>query len=418
MVPTADAPGPSLAESVVLSGVRKRAGDAWHDREGRENRGDRDDGDTEAVVAVSTDSRTSTGAGAAPGTGTAAWRRRWPTWAPRAAAVWGVAYAAVQAGWAATGTSVPVTPHQACTPAVHFGLASLAVLGGAAARATLRPLDGFPRRAVGAALAVAVTVFGAGALGAMTIVVTLVTLSGIESATGAALSLLHATGAALLLLTAVAWCRGRRGRCPRCGHPHPAGGNGTPVHPGPSRASARTRVTAYVLLCGLLPWAGLKTFWTLGGDALGVTAEGWRQLNEGSGAAGALASVGLDASVAAALLGVFLVTGLLYRWGTVFPRWTLILAGRRVPRLLPLVPAWLTGGALSVYGVVLNVLALLGATGVTAPFEPRPPFPTSASLTWMVWFGGLAFGGLGLALLVAARSYAARTRSLCAGARR
>ncbi|GHE62494.1 hypothetical protein GCM10018785_34380 [Streptomyces longispororuber] len=32
--------------------------------------------------------------------------------------------------------------------------------------------------------------------------------------------------------------------------------------------------------------------------------------------------------------------------------------------------------------------------------------------------GGLAFGGLGLALLVAARSYAARTRPRCAAARR
>ncbi|MFC5144746.1 hypothetical protein [Streptomyces aureoversilis] len=61
-------------------------------------------------------------------------------------------------------------------------------------------------------------------------------------------------------------------------------------------------------------------------------------------------------------------------------------------------------------------MALLSATGVTSPFEPKPPFDTSASLTWMVWFGGLAFGGLGSALIVAARSYAARTRSTCAGA--
>ncbi|WP_438483562.1 hypothetical protein [Streptomyces sp. S186] len=311
---------------------------------------------------------------------------------------------------------MPLKPHETYAPAAQFALAALAVLGDAAAWATARPLAGPGRAVVSAALAAAILVFGAGALGVTEIVVTLVTLSGIESATGAVHALLNAAGAGFLLMAVVAFRRRRRGGCPRCGHPHTGASDGALVHPDASMASARTQVAAYVLMCGLLPWAGLKTVWTLGGDALGVTAEGWRKLNEDAGAATSLASVGLDASVMAALLGVFLLTGLMYRWGMVFPRWTLLLSGRRVPRLLPLVPAWLTGGALSVYGVVLNVMALLSATGVIPAFEPKPPFTTSADLTWMVWFGGLAFGGLGFALIVAVRSYAARTRYICAGA--
>ncbi|MFC9279156.1 hypothetical protein [Streptomyces collinus] len=325
-------------------------------------------------------------------------------------------YAVVEIAWAATGTTVPLKPHETYAPAAQFVLAALAVLGGAAAWTIARPLGRLGGVVVPAALAAAVLVFGASALGVTEIVVTLVTLSGIESATGAVQSLLNAAGAGFLLMTVVAHRRRRRGRCPRCGYRHTGAGDGALVHPDATMASVRTQVIAYVLVCGLVPWAGLKTTWTLGGDALGVTAEGWRKLNEDAGAATSLASVGLDASVMAALLGVFLLTGLMYRWGMVFPRWTLFLSGRRVPRLLPLVPAWLTGGALSAYGVVLNAMALLTATGVVPALDPQPPFTTSEDLTWMVWFGGLAFGGLGFALIVAARSYAARTRYMCATA--
>ncbi|WP_251091412.1 hypothetical protein [Streptomyces sp. Caat 7-52] len=311
---------------------------------------------------------------------------------------------------------MPLKPHETYAPAAQFALAALAVLGGAAAWTTARPLGRLGRVVVSAALAAAILVFGAGALGVTEIVVTLVTLSGIESATGAVQSLLNAAGAGFLLMAVVAFRRRRRGGCPRCGYQHTGASDGVLIHPDATMASARTQVMAYVLMCGLLPWAGLKTIWTLGGDALGVTAEGWRKLNEDAGAAKSLASVGLDASVMAALLGVFLLTGLMYRWGMIFPRWTLFLSGRRVPRLLPLVPAWLIGGALSVYGLVLNVLTLLTVTGGIPAFEPKPPFTTSADLTWMVWFGGLAFGSLGFALIVAARSYASRTRYICAEA--
>jgi hypothetical protein len=175
-------------------------------------------------------------------------------------------------------------------------------------------------------------------------------------------------------------------------------------------ASLRVRVTVYLLLGGLVPWAGVKTVWTLGGDALGVDGEAWRRGIESDGDAvyRALAAVGVDLTVLAALLGVFLALGLVQRWGMVFPRWTPLLAGRQVPAPLPLIPAWAVGLCLGTYGVVLLVMVPLGLAGVIARFPPVPPFTSSGDVTWMILFGGLAFGGLGAALVVGAWSYGRR----------
>ncbi|GLW72686.1 hypothetical protein Kpho02_49850 [Kitasatospora phosalacinea] len=367
------------------------------------------------------------------------WPRRWPAWAPAVAALWAGGYAALQLGWAATRTTVPWKAHSAYPPVALLLLAALALAAGAAALTTARPggRDGSADRtdpggrsgptALGdrvgrglatCVLAVAVAVFAVGASGLPVHFVSLAALSGPESATGLAQVVLDAVGAALLLLVLLAHRRRVRGRCPRCGLAHGGAVDGPLVHPAASRAPGRTRTAAYLLVCGLLPWAGVKTVWTLGGSALGVTAEAWdRAVSPGeSGAAAATAAVGVDVTVLAALVALLLLLGLLHPWGQVFPRWTLPLAGRRVPRLLPLVPAWLTGVPLAVYGVVLNAIAALTAVGVLHPVEPQPPFTASWQLTWMVEFGGLAFTGLGTALVLAARSYGARTHPACAAA--
>ncbi len=175
-------------------------------------------------------------------------------------------------------------------------------------------------------------------------------------------------------------------------------------------ASLRVRRAVYLLLCGLVPWAGVKTVWTLGGDALGVRGEAWLRGVESDGDAvyQALAAVGIDLTVLAALLGVFLALGLVQRWGMIFPRWTLFLAGRRVPAFLPLVPAWGVGLCLGAYGVVLLVMAPLSLAGVISRFAPPAPFTSSEDVTWMILFGGLAFGGFGGALIVGAWSYGRR----------
>ncbi|MFJ8164189.1 hypothetical protein ACIRBY_25140 [Streptomyces sp. NPDC096136] len=79
-------------------------------------------------------------------------------------------------------------------------------------------------------------------------------------------------------------------------------------------------------------------------------------------------------------------------------------------------PAWLTAIPLTMYGAVLTVMAPLMAVGVLPESKPSPPFTTSLGITWMVEVGGLAFAGLGIGLIVAARSLAARTHPARAAA--
>ncbi|MFD0378095.1 hypothetical protein [Streptomyces sp. NPDC127112] len=329
-----------------------------------------------------------------------------------------MSYAAVEGAWAVTGTAVQWKEHSTYTPWVQLLLAALALLAGGACLAGTRDLGPFGRVAVATALIVGLAVFVVGMNGLPIHFVTMATLSGVESATGLAQVLLNTAGAALLILVWISYRRRLRGDCPRCGRRHTGAADGPLVHPAATRAPRRTRVAVYLLAGGLLPWAGAKTLWTLGGNALGVAGDDWQRVAVAgaSGPSKAIASAGIDVTVLAAMVGVFLLLGLLHGWGQVFPRWTPFLSGRRVPRLLPLIPAWLTGIPLAMYGAVLIVMAPLMAAGVLPPVQPSPPFTTSSGITWVVEFGGLAFGGLGLALVAAARSYTARTRPVCAGA--
>ncbi|WP_234334264.1 hypothetical protein [Streptomyces sp. NRRL B-1347] len=345
----------------------------------------------------------------------APWWRRWPAWAPRAAALWAVMSAAVQMAWAATGTGVPLAGERYYPSAVLLATAVAGILAAAVSLASARALTRRGRIAVGVSFGVLLPALGWTVPGVPPTFVTLASGSGVDSVTGLAQLLLTTGSTVLLAVAAVAYRRRLKGRCPRCGQAHTGPSDGPLAHPEPSTAPRRTRVTAYVLLCGLLPWAGVKTVWLCGGDAIGVRGEAWQKEVEAdsSGAPRALAAVGIDVTVLAALLGVFLLLGLLHRWGQVFPRWAPPLSGRRVPRLLPLVPAWLTGAGLACYGTLLTLGAALMAVGVLPGPEPEGVFTTGSGLTWMVAFGGLAFGGLGWALLIGARSYAARTGPRC-----
>ncbi|MET9919226.1 hypothetical protein ABZZ04_19325 [Streptomyces sp. NPDC006435] len=362
-------------------------------------------------------------------------------------------YAAVETAWAVTGSTVPFTRHIPYSSTAQFVLAALALVAGAACRVAGRPPEQWGRwgrRAVTAGLALTVPVFAMGMAALPAYFVTLASGSGPESVTGLVHVLLSTALVSCLVPVGLSYRRRLTGRCPRCGsgsengngngngskyenrsgHEHGHGygygnehghdgGRDVPVrHPDASTAPPRTRKAAYLLLCGLLPWATVKTVWTLGGDAFGVTAEKWKESNSGgSEAVRALAAVGIDVTVLAAGLGIFLLTGLMYRWGQVFPRWVPFLSGRRVPRLLPLVPAWLTAVGLSVYGVVLVICTPLAALGVLPAPEPDAELgATPAGTLWLAAFGGLAFGGLGFGLLLASRSYYARTRPVCATA--
>jgi D-alanyl-D-alanine dipeptidase len=338
------------------------------------------------------------------------WTRPWPAWIASAVAAWAAVYTTVQVVWVLTDTTVPWSPHSAYVPALQLSFAVIALGAGGVCLAAER---GARRRHV-ALLAAAVAVFAVGMASTPAYLAMLISLSGVDSVTAFAHDLLSAVGTSLLLFAAIACRRRTHGACPRCGRRHTGGFDSPLIHPEPVAAARRTRLAALAFLAGLVPWAAVKTIWTCGGDALGVSAEGWRALNEdSSGFSKALAAAGIDVTVLAAAVAVLLLTGLLFRWGQVFPRWTPILARRRVPRLLALVPAWLCAVGLTAYGSILTMYAPLGGTGILPAIKPAAPFTSGADEAWMIEFGGLAFAGLGCALLLAARSYAARTRPAC-----
>nr|WP_232344869.1 hypothetical protein [Actinoplanes awajinensis] len=105
-------------------------------------------------------------------------------------------------------------------------------------------------------------------------------------------------------------------------------------------------------------------------------------------------------------LAVFLLLGLVRPWGMVFPRWTILLAGRRVPRFLPIVPVWLIAPTLALYGLGSGVYVMLLAGGVLQ-WHGRTGFD---ALSYIGVAQPISFGGYGLALAVCAVSYQLRTR--------
>jgi hypothetical protein len=194
----------------------------------------------------------------------------------------------------------------------------------------------------------------------------------------------------LLLASATAWRRRSSGVCMRCGQPHVTPSFGI-VQPAPSAASVRVRRLAWLGCAAFLPYLAFH----------GLHATGFlpsqdtlydRPILPGS------QSVQF-ALFATFLIGpaVFLLAGLVGRWGMQFPVWLPGLGGQRVPRWLPLTPVGLIAPTLVLYGWGSMVYALLNGYSVLG-------------------LGGaasLAFGGYGTALAVAATSYLQRTRPRC-----
>lgn len=205
--------------------------------------------------------------------------------------------------------------------------------------------------------------------------------------------LIAALLAVLFVAATLSWRRRNSGGCTRCGGSH-ATGAGELVHPAPHAAPRGVRWAAYAGCAAFVPYL---TVHGLGMNGFIAGAE--RHYGE--------TDAPLPLVFAALTIGlvgpaVFLLLGLVRPWGMAFPRWTLLLAGRRVPRFLPLSPVCLVAPTLALYGVGSVPWAI--ATG-------------HGDELWGI--GGaasLAFGGYGCALTVAAVSYLHRTRPRCAPA--
>ncbi|MFJ5547983.1 hypothetical protein [Streptomyces sp. NPDC093225] len=316
-----------------------------------------------------------------------------PFAAARAVVVWAAAYAGLGLGCAVTDTpAFRLGPHAGPVwlgwAAAGFG-GLVAVAGATVLRYGARP---WLRWSLWGLCAAA----GAAAFGLLMDLVAV--LSG-AAPDGWASAGQHAWAAVGALVLAGA-ARGGRG-------PERAAPGGAEVGAPPRRV----RVAAWGGTAAFLPYAAMKTVWAVGGTFGGITGAQLVAEEERNGASGlwlTLASWGIDFTALLAGLGVFLLWGLVRPWGLVFPRWVPVLRGRRVPRSLPLVPAVVGAATLAPYGVLgVGYLGLASAGVVTLR---RGDMPSAEDALLVSWVGIGAFAVYGVALVVAARWYAVRTR--------
>ncbi|MFF7992365.1 hypothetical protein ACFZDG_21530 [Kitasatospora xanthocidica] len=305
-----------------------------------------------------------------------------------AVAAWGVGYAGFGLGCAGSGTALL----GAAWPGWVVAGVGLAAAGAGWAAVRLRPSAGVRR-----ALWVLCGLAAVAAWGLLMDTVTLLFGQQVDNVPDTVLRVLAAVGAMLLAGTA------------RAGRPVPDG-TAAAARTAPSAAPATVQLAALAGTLAFLPYVVMKLVWALGGSFAGISGDEMYDGYVRNGSSGlwlTLERWGLDGTVLLAAVGVFLLWGLVRPWGQVFPRWTLPLRGRRVPRWLPLTPALLGAATLAPYGLVgIGYLALC-TTGVTRIRVGE--LGTAEQALQISWVGMFAFAGYGVALVVATRSYWRRT---------
>ncbi len=190
-------------------------------------------------------------------------------------------------------------------------------------------------------------------------------------------------GAALLAVAALAYRRRMRGACARCGQRE--------RHARPDKAPTWAFVAAYAAVAGCLIRLAAQ-YGFAGFEATPLDA----------GAAAIVFEIGF------VLAGTLLPLALVHRWGLIWPRWVLGLAGRRVPRWLVLGPAmFISGGMIAYFGFQQVQLIANLFTGTVIDAEGTPygqAFMWTAIPAYTVW-------GLGLGAATAARLR--QTRPTC-----
>jgi hypothetical protein len=362
-------------------------------------------------------------AGAAPARG--GWVRDWQRWAPYAAVAWSLSYAALGLYWVMSGRGFPYTPET-----VSDVMAPLLGRFGPGVAWIVVMMAGIPAAAVGVAMlrgvrgrALRPLLITAGALLAgillllMTSLNLLVKLGYIPFTIfrlliGADIGfyledltqwtvvhqLLCLIGGFLWLAATVSYARRSGDACLYCGRR-----DGQEGWQRPNQAARWGRIAVYVAMVAPVFYALTRYAWALG-FPLGMSEEYLRRGQEsGTWIAGLfLANFGL--------VGAVLMLGLVQRWGEVFPRWMIGLAGRRVPIALAVVPASLASVLLIVGGIgIWSDLAQMTANLVSRGAEELEIigaiiFEVGPTLLFPVW---------GIALAVATLGYYYRRRGPC-----
>jgi hypothetical protein len=351
--------------------------------------------------------------------------RDWQRWAPYAAVAWSLVYAALGIYSAVSGGGFPYTPET--TSDVMEPL-----LGrfGPSAAWTVVVMAGIPAAVVGASMLRGVRsrvlrplLITAGALlaGALLLLMTglnlLVKVGYIPAAVlglftaekGQAYlkawtqwatihQLLCMVGGFLWLAATVCYARRSAGACLYCGRR-----DGSQGWQRPDQAARWGRIALVVALVAPVFYAITRYAWALG-IPLGMSEQYLRQGQEsGTWISGLfLATFGL--------VGAVLMLGLVQRWGEVFPRWMIGLAGRRVPIALAVVPASL-----------VSVLLVVGGIGIWFGLSQMVANMVAAKVGGIGIFGAiifqlgptLLFPAWGMALAVATLGFYYRRRGPC-----
>lgn len=293
--------------------------------------------------------------------------RGWQHWTPYGAVVWSLVYAALGIYWMVSGHGFPYDPKL-----VSEGVSSVVGQLAPIAAWAIVTAAGIPAAAMGIAMLREVRVLRpifitiglllAGILLLLMTDINLLILLGyvpmgiVKLLAGAGFGkvylqaltqwsvvhqLLCLVDGFLWLGATVSYARRSGDACLNCGRQ-----DGPEGWTSPDMAARWGRIAAYVAMVVPVVYAITRYAWALG-IPLGISEEHLRSGQEsGRWISGlSLATFGL--------VGAALMLGLVQRWGEVFPRWMIGLAGRRVPIALAVVPAAIVSVLLMTGGMTM-----------------------------------------------------------------
>lgn len=345
------------------------------------------------------------------------WARDWQHWAPYATVAWSLVYAILGLYWAVSGRGFPYSPELVSSVAPP-----LAGKFGPVVAWIIVIMQGIPAAAVGALMLrgvrrlrpilICAGVSLAGALLLLMTDLTLLTLFGyipygvVLLLTGAESGqnllrawaqwtvvhqLLCLMGGFMWLAAIVSYSRRSGDACLYCGRRDSPEGWSSP-----DKADRWGRIAVYVAMIVPIIYAVTRYAWTLG-IPLGMSEEHLRSGQQsGTWTSGLfLANFGL--------VGAVLMLGLVQRWGEVFPRWMIGLAGRRVPIALAVIPA-----------SIVAVLFIVGGIAMWSSYTQTAAAAEASGESWGIVAGPVAiFPIWGVALAVATLGYYYRRRGPC-----
>jgi hypothetical protein len=342
--------------------------------------------------------------------------RGWQRWAPYAAVVWSLIYAALGVYWAVSGRGFPYAPETGSDGIGPLlgrfgsGVAWIVVMmaGIPAAVLGVAMLRGLQSRVLRPLFITAGSLLAGVLLLLMTSLNLLVKVGYIPAALFGLFTaeksqvyleawtkwatihqLLCLIGGFLWLAATVSYVRRSTDACLYCGRR-----DGPEGWTSANKAARWGRIAMYVAMVAPVFYAATRYAWALG-IPLGMSEEYLR-----SGQASGTWIGGLSLATFG-LVGAVLMLGLVQCWGEVFPRWMIGLAGRRVPIAQAVVPASLASvllfvGGIGIWSGLPQIVANLSASGA-ADIEIIGAiiFQLGPTLLFPVWGAALAVATLG-----------------------